>query len=292
MDRIRVINLSDKQEPLPVSNVLNLYRGIAKRCYVDTKTCRHCGSVFPATSEFFIVDKRQSCGLLAVCRICDRKRRREVYAKQPEKKLAYYYRNREEQLKKKKEYYRQNKIIFCENSKKWKSENKDKIAEYSKKYREKHKDEIAKRSYRYKQLNKEKIKLSRARYYIENKESQCKKTSAHAKANRDKYSTYTQQYRARKRSLRDTLTPEQWKFIVSSFNGKCAYCGKDRKLTREHFVPTTKGGHFELGNILPACGSCNSSKLNNDFNEWYPTYRHYSKEREEKILSFIQAHKS
>lgn len=259
---------------------------------MDTKTCRRCSSVFPATSEFFVVDGRQSDGLLAVCRICDRKKRREIYAKDPSKKMRYHREHRDEILEKKKEYYRQNKNIFYARSKKWKFENKDKVAEYAKKRRIRHKDEIAERSKRYKQLNKDKIKLSRARYYIENKDLLCKKTSAYAKANRDKYSTYTQQYRARKRSLRDTLTQEQWKFIVSSFNGKCAYCGKDRKLTREHFVPTTKGGHFELGNILPVCGSCNSSKLNNDFNEWYPTYRHYSKEREEKILSFIEAHKS
>lgn len=35
------------------------------------------------------------------------------------------------------------------------------------------------------------------------------------------------------------------------------------------------------------CISCNSSKRDKDFFEWYPTYKHYNQEREKFILEYL-----
>ncbi|WP_407305661.1 HNH endonuclease [Acinetobacter sp.] len=43
----------------------------------------------------------------------------------------------------------------------------------------------------------------------------------------------------------------------------CAYCGKtfsDIKLTRDHVIPTSKGGPDKWTNVVTACESCNHKK--------------------------------
>lgn len=97
-----------------------------------------------------------------------------------------------------------------------------------------------------------------------------------------------QKRKALKKSLPHNLTAEQWKAIKKEFNNQCCYCGKkDKKLTQEHFIPLTKGGEYTINNIIPACKSCNSSKNNKDFFDWYPKQPFYSKEREQKILDYL-----
>ena len=40
-------------------------------------------------------------------------------------------------------------------------------------------------------------------------------------------------------------------------------------------------------NIIPICGSCNSSKCNKDFEEWYKTKDFYSEFRKQKIYEYL-----
>lgn len=56
------------------------------------------------------------------------------------------------------------------------------------------------------------------------------------------------------------LTAEQWEEIKLEQNYRCAMCGEEKPLTRDHIVPVTKGGGFTKSNIQGLCGSCNSSK--------------------------------
>jgi 5-methylcytosine-specific restriction endonuclease McrA len=62
------------------------------------------------------------------------------------------------------------------------------------------------------------------------------------------------------------------------FNNQCAYCGKNSPLTLDHFVPSSKGGPDCLGNLVPACLSCNSSKQDRNPEEWYKSQRFHSKQ--------------
>jgi 5-methylcytosine-specific restriction endonuclease McrA len=43
-------------------------------------------------------------------------------------------------------------------------------------------------------------------------------------------------------------------------DGRCYYCGLERKLTQDHVVPLSKGGSHSKDNVVAACRSCNSSK--------------------------------
>lgn len=57
------------------------------------------------------------------------------------------------------------------------------------------------------------------------------------------------------------ITPRDWSRLVNRFDGRCAYCStRTRRLTIDHIIPVSRGGRHSIGNALPACLSCNSSK--------------------------------
>lgn len=66
--------------------------------------------------------------------------------------------------------------------------------------------------------------------------------------------------RAKIANLEFDLTKQDWEEILSTFNHRCAYCGKSEKLEMDHVIPISKGGATTKENIVPACRSCNSKK--------------------------------
>jgi 5-methylcytosine-specific restriction endonuclease McrA len=67
------------------------------------------------------------------------------------------------------------------------------------------------------------------------------------------------------------------------FGGKCAYCGAAGEMQMDHFVPLAKGGTHALGNLVPACPSCNYSKSDHDAETWYRSMSYFSAKRWRKI---------
>jgi 5-methylcytosine-specific restriction endonuclease McrA len=64
------------------------------------------------------------------------------------------------------------------------------------------------------------------------------------------------------------LSQEQWSALQAAWAG-CAYCGAvDRPLQRDCVLALSRGGRYTLGNIVPACGSCNASKCNDEVTGW------------------------
>lgn len=99
----------------------------------------------------------------------------------------------------------------------------------------------------------------------------------------------TQIRNARKRNLKRDLTPLEWEEAKNYFENECCYCGiKETRLAQEHFIALSKGGDYTRNNIVPACTSCNSSKKDSDFFEWYPKQLFYNKNRERKILEYLK----
>lgn len=73
----------------------------------------------------------------------------------------------------------------------------------------------------------------------------------------------------RRNQLNDyVLSSEQWQLVLDFFNGKCAYCGSSDRIEMDHFFPLSRGGLAIMGNVVPACKSCNSSKNNKPPHEW------------------------
>jgi 5-methylcytosine-specific restriction endonuclease McrA len=64
------------------------------------------------------------------------------------------------------------------------------------------------------------------------------------------------------------LTDEQWDALRDAWGG-CAYCGAvDQPLQRDCVRALSRGGRYTLGNIAPACRSCNASKCNDEVTGW------------------------
>lgn len=145
-----------------------------------------------------------------------------------------------------------------ENSKKTRIKNREKIIKYLNEYYQLHKEEAKANAIIYRKEHAEELKVTK------------------------------QRKRAEKRKLPRTLNIAQWRLIIQEFNNRCAYCGEEKNLTHDHFIPISKKGGYTDLNIIPACFNCNSSKNAGDFKEWYPRQSFYSKEREEKVYQYLR----
>ena len=76
--------------------------------------------------------------------------------------------------------------------------------------------------------------------------------------------------RRRRVALADNdLTAPEWADLVAAWGGSCAYCGTTTpELQRDCVLPISRGGRYTLGNVVPACASCNASKHNDEVTGW------------------------
>jgi 5-methylcytosine-specific restriction endonuclease McrA len=59
----------------------------------------------------------------------------------------------------------------------------------------------------------------------------------------------------------------QWQAVIEDFGARCAYCGSDGALVMDHVVAINRTalGEHRLGNLVPACRSCNARKADQGF---------------------------
>jgi 5-methylcytosine-specific restriction endonuclease McrA len=64
------------------------------------------------------------------------------------------------------------------------------------------------------------------------------------------------------------LTESQWTSLKAAWGG-CAYCGAvGTSLQKDCVLPISRGGRYELANVVPTCRSCNTSKCNAEVTTW------------------------
>lgn len=227
------------------------------------KKCCKCKKVLSV--EEFYKNKSKKDGLTTECKVCNKvlkKARREANPEKVRKEGRKSYQNHKEKR--------------IAKTKEWQENNSDLVKQYKQKNYNK---------------NKEKYhSVANERYHTpEGKAKYQARVKKYSATEKGKLTNRTK--RARRKALKQNLlsdyTPKQWEQCKKVFNGECAYCGKYNELTQDHFLPITKGGEYTINNILPVCRSCNSSKCNDDFSEWYIKQEFYSKEREIKILKYL-----
>lgn len=229
------------------------------------------------------------------CVECHRANKREYYhvnsearlayrttyyaANQPrllEQKKDYYQRNRDRKLAKDKEYRLANIDKIRNRNKRWYERNKNRVAAYNKIRYEQNRDQILEYKRRYSKQNRDKMRLKWNRWRST--------PNGRASDNRSK---------AKRKILRlanhhADFPLELWAERVAEFNSHCAYCNKSlSKPHMDHFIPVSMGGSHALGNLIPCCQSCNSSKRNFDPKTWYEKQPFYSKSRWRKILKVL-----
>ena len=231
---------------------------------METKVCTKCENEFPLSGDYFSVRKDSKDGFRNECKEC-----KSQYIKN------YYVQNKTNIIEKNCEYRKANWDSFTENRKKYEEANKEVMTEKRKLYYQENKQIISSKKRVYALKNKGKF----AQYYLE-----------WARENVTKCKIKRHKREALIKNLESNLTKEQWANAKIAFNNSCAYCGEESTLQQERFIALDKGGEYSAANIIPACQSCNCSKGNRDFFEWYPRFRHYSKEREKYILDYLGYH--
>lgn len=118
---------------------------------------------------------------------------------------------------------------------------------------------------------------------------------ANTSANKKKHSDFVNGQKRRGEST-PQLTHQEWKECLIFFQGECAYCGctarKGKALTKDHLRPVNPAnpsiekGKTVQSNIVPACSSCNSSKGNKDFKDWFMAQPFFSQERMNRIFKW------
>jgi hypothetical protein len=185
----------------------------------------------------------------------------------------------------------------------YRTENKEKLLEIGRLYRESHREELREKSKQYREENKDDCTFRVLMWRKENPEKYHKYRREYYQKNKDEIVERNKQYeskqgrvirsqrrRSRKLKLPSDLTESEWLNVINYFNNACCYCGESPdKLQQDHFVPVSKGGGYTASNIVPACASCNMSKSNNNFLDWYKYHPGYSDVRLEKIKDYLDS---
>jgi len=241
------------------------------------KVCTQCGQ--EKVLDDYGNDKRViKDGKRAECKVCSRKRNKE-----------WEEQNRERVRLLKREWDEQNREKVREWGRKNYWKHRDRRLEYAKKYREENEQRLKEQNRENNPKRKEYFKKYREqnRDHIRKRSRKNSDLYRQVPENKEKIRTYNRKRKSLKKRLPSTLTAQQWMDCLEYFNNKCAYCGKEKELHQEHFIPMSKGGIYTINNIIPACVSCNQSKKAMGFYEWYPEQEFYSMQREKKILKYL-----
>lgn len=106
------------------------------------------------------------------------------------------------------------------------------------------------------------------KYRAENKSLTSQRIATWKAANREKVCHYSATRRARLKGALGNHTYADWLNTLRIWNWACAYCGSRDQITKDHAVPISRGGSDYIGNIVPACLSCNSAKCDRTITEW------------------------
>lgn len=240
------------------------------------RKCKRCGEIKP---------KKEFSATTPICNSCKLPVQEKIYADKKERKKAQkkrYYEKYPEKLRERniKARKRKNPNYMSHEERRANRPPKKTMEEIRASYRRK-----CKRCNEYLPLDK-----------FEGKRRICSKCAKKPISGYDvteyseKKRCQAHRYEARKKGLVADYTYLQWVKTKKVFNNKCAYCGVEHTLSQDHFIPLCEGGGYTRNNIIPVCHMCNSSKRNLDFFEWYPQQEFYSKDREEKILNYLNYH--
>ena len=234
----------------------------------EAKECTECGEVL--VLERFPVHKTGLGGRDSKCMSCVYKKVKVWNANNKER----VRKNARERVRKQRAENPEFRKKQIENQRKSYQKHKLKRREECKRYLSENRDIIRKRHREFYHENKEEVTKRWREYYKSPKGQIASKRASHKRREAEKGSL-------------STLTSSQWKECKKHFNNCCAYCGNENKMTMDHFHPVSKGGELTVKNVLPTCPSCNYSKRDKDFFDWYPSQPFYSKQRERKILKYL-----
>jgi len=197
------------------------------------KTCTKCGQT--QSLESFHNDKTCKDGLFPQCKTCVRGDANKRYADNPEhfkEKTRQYALAHPEMVKR--------------NRAKWLANNREKNREYQRLWAAEYRKENP--------LNHRKWKTDP------------KKLAKWRLENPDKTRKQKHDRRVRELGARSYLVTS--KDMARLMAGSCIYCGSRKLIQIDHVFPLARGGTHSIGNLAPACRTCNVRKSSKFVMEW------------------------
>lgn len=218
------------------------------------KYCPKCENVYPATDEYFHLNSRSKDGFAFRCKDCAKQVTREWNAANRERQRA--------------------------NTKRWRDANPDRVKAINAAYHEANRDrllpkyrEASREWYQankerrhdtaqaWRKANPERRKAKDREWALANPNRMRAAQQKWAKANPDKERIRHQRRRARKANATGAYTPADIEAIRVAQGNRCYLCGVELlQYHVDHFIPLSKGGTNEPGNLRLACPKCNLSK--------------------------------
>lgn len=165
-------------------------------------------------------------------------------------------------------YYR-NHAHVLELRRKWHAANPERIVAWNKARYAKNRDVLLAKNREWRKANREKDRISKAIYQRTHRDLFRASVAAWHKRNPGAAAQFKRARRARKRTNGIfVVTAKDWRRLCERYRNRCAYCGVEASLTEDHVIPLVRGGRHSIGNLLPACISCNCSKRSSFLIEW------------------------
>lgn len=177
------------------------------------------------------------------------------------------------------ETYEERRERQRETERRYRERNKERLREMrieqGKRYRERHREERNARKRAQYAAKADEINAKRKQAYAADPEPRreaARKYSAdhreqlrqRSKENYPKYKERFRVYRANRRArelaAEGSFTEQEWQELLTQFGNRCAYCGAEGPMTRDHKLPLSRGGTNWINNIVPACMTCNNRK--------------------------------
>lgn len=196
------------------------------------KSCPRCGLTKPRAD--FYASKKASDGLSGYCKGCTKASAKEWDKAHPVEKAARDHRQYESNPERRRK--------TRERFERWALENPELARENARL-----------RSAEWTKANPERVKENQKRY---------RSTDVVKKKRREiaRLPETKEARNRRKKFERSLLASHEWFTILNRFRFCCAYCGAEGPSTLDHIDPISGGGEHTIGNVVPCCRSCNSSK--------------------------------
>lgn len=199
----------------------------------QSKTCTKCKQ--SQSIEQFTRDKNRKDGRFPQCKSCIK---------------AYHA-----------EHYKRNAEAVKQRTSAWAKENPEKRASYNTKWRSLNQE----KNREYQRLWAQEYRKNNPLHHRKWKSNSTKLREWRAN-NRDK--VILQKQRRRMRELGVDSFVVTTADIRRILNRSCTYCGSTKSIQVDHVIPLAKGGRHSVGNLAPACMTCNVRKSSKFVTQW------------------------
>lgn len=226
-----------------------------------TKRCKKCGKEYPASTEYFHLNRGRLC---SPCKACKRlyeqseiaRQRRRAYKSRPD--IMERARQLTRQRRTNPEYAARDR----ETSREWKRRNSERVNQYMLAYRQGRYEKL---------LEDSRLRMREYGRDPQHRRDAVRRVKAWRENNPEKHRRHNLTRRARERNAEGNHTSDDLKLLVRSSNGRCWWCGKlikGNKYHVDHRIPLARGGGNNPENLVISCPRCNLSKNDKLPSEW------------------------